>query len=107
MCASTRATVIENGATHAVATPRIVAGATAGSASRFAGIEDRLTRPEIDAMSGAQTTVAAVGTARASASHNGRRLAIRSRNTGASNNRAAVADTDNANPTLSDNVGST
>ena len=104
--AITWATGIDSGATAAVMTPRTVAGATAGSASRFAGIDARLICPEIDAMSGAQASVAAVGTASASASQPGTRRAMRARNRGANTSSDAVAATDNANPTLRDSVGS-
>jgi ABC-type xylose transport system permease subunit len=41
----------------------MVTAATTGSASRLAGIETRLIRPEIAAMTGAVTTLAAAATA--------------------------------------------
>jgi len=104
--AITCAAGIETGAIVAVTTPRTVAGATAGSASRFAGIEARLTFPEIEAMSGAHASVAAVGTASASASQSGRCAAIRVRSRGANTSNEPVAATDKANPTLRDKVGS-
>jgi hypothetical protein len=97
---------IDTCARPAVTTPRIVAGATAGSASRFAGIDARLICPEIDAISGAHASVAAVGTASASASQHGSRVAIQVRSGGASNNKAPVATTESANPTLRASVGS-
>ena len=101
------AAVIDTGATAAVMTPSTVAGATAGSARRLAGIEAKLTCPEIEAINGAQARVAAVGTARASASQPGTRRAMRARNRGANTSSEPVAATDSAKPTLRDNVGST
>jgi hypothetical protein len=100
------AAVDDSGATHAVSTPRIVAGPTAGSASKFAGMDDMLTRPEIEAINGAHAIVAAVGTANASANHPGTRRAIRSRSGGATTSSDAVATTDKAKPALIDNEGS-
>ena len=50
------------------ATPSTVAGAIAGTASRFAGTATRLTVPESPATTGPQATWAAAGTASASAS---------------------------------------
>jgi len=100
------AAAVDSGAIQAVITPRIVAGATAGSASKFAGMDDKLTRPEIAAISGAHARVAAVGTASASASHPGRRRAIRRRSGGATTSSDAVATTDNAKPALIASAGS-
>ena len=84
---------------RAASTPRTVAGATAGSASRLAGIETRLTDPLIAAMTGAVATVAAAGTASASATPGGtRRLRSQAAQPGASRISPAVASTDNAKP---------
>src|SRR6185369_16447374 len=69
--ASHPAATSDTGETTAASTPSTVAGATAGSASRFAGIETRLTVPLIAAMIGAVATVAAAGTASASATPGG------------------------------------
>jgi hypothetical protein len=70
-CAHPRATGSDQGASAAAANPKTVTGATTGSASTFAGIATRLTRPEIAATIGAVTRCAAVATAIASATPGG------------------------------------
>ena len=55
-CAMTAASGGDTGAASAVMTPRIVAGATAGAARRFATTAIRLTFPESSTMTGAHTS---------------------------------------------------
>ena len=64
---TSRAAVMDNGATAAAVTPSSVAGPTAGAASRLAGIATRLTPVPSMASSGAQATWAAAATASGSA----------------------------------------
>ncbi len=104
---STRAAPWWTGATTAASTPSTVAGATTGAATRLATTDTRLIRPEIATTSGAVTTLAAIGTASASASPIGtprsRRAAA---HRGARSTSAAVATTDNANPGSTPSAGS-
>jgi hypothetical protein len=105
--ASRRAGANHSGDTTAAAKPTIVVGATTGSASTFAGMATRLTRPEIAAMIGAVTTCAAAATATDSAMTAGTRLRRKATaHAGASTSSAAVASTDMAKPALPASSGS-
>ena len=74
--------------------------------ARFAATETRLNVPEIPATSGAVTSWAATATLTASASGLGHPRPTRRRDhTGAMTTSAAVADTDNANPTSTASSG--
>ena len=84
--------------TSAVMTPRIVAGATAGAARRFATTAMRLTLPESSTMTGAHTSCAAAGTAIESASQPGSHRASERRHPGARTSSPPVARTDSAKP---------
>ena len=88
------------------ASPRTVAGPTAGAASRFAPTATRLTCPEIAATSGVQAIWAASGTDTASATHRGSQRISRSRHPGASQRIPAVARTESAKPRVCASQGS-
>ncbi len=105
--ASTRAPPSHTGAIAAATNPNTVAGATAGSASTFAGMATRLTRPEIAAMTGAVTACAAAATAIASATPIGTcQRRSWAAHPGAISNSAPVARADMAKPALVHSVGS-
>ena len=101
-CAAGRQT----GATSAARTPITVAGATAGTASRFAGTESRPSCAEIATTTGPQATWAAAGTASASASQDGMWRARCSRQGGARTSSPPVASTDRAKPGVAARSGS-
>ncbi len=86
------------GATNATAKPSRVAGATAGPASRLAGIATGASCPDIRTRTGVTATWAAAATAVASANHRGIRAESRSRQPGARTRMPAVAETDRAKP---------
>ena len=89
------------------ASPRTVAGATAGAASRLAATATRLTCPESAATTGVQATCAASGTDTASATQRGVHRISASRQTGASSRMPAVARTDRAKPAVTASRGQT
>src|SRR5690349_6441565 len=74
---------------------------------RFAGTATRLTAPDMPAITGAQATWAAAGTASASAAPAGQpRRRSPSRHTGASSSSPAVASTDSVKPGSAASSGS-
>ena len=87
--------------------PRMVAGPTAGAASRLAATATRLTWPEMAATTGVQAIWAAAGTAITSATGLGSQPAMASRHPGARNRIPAVASTDSTNPKEIASHGST
>src|SRR5690625_3077186 len=95
--ASTSASPIHQGATTAAATPPMVAGATSGAASRFAGTETRLISPDNATSTGVTTIWAAIGTARATADHDGNHDMVRCHR-GTRTRIPPVASTDIAKP---------
>ena len=98
----------QNGDSTAAPTPSSVAGAIAGTTSRFAGTATRLTVPDSPAITGPQASCAAAGTASASAAPGGTpRRRSPSRHRGASSSRPDVASTDRVNPASPASSGST
>src|SRR4029079_11890026 len=92
----------------APATPSPVAGATAGTASRFAATVTRLTPPLSPAITGAVATQAAAGTTSASAIPGGTpRRRSPPAHPGATRTSAAVASTESPKPGSTASAGST
>ncbi len=86
--------------------PITVIGAITPATARFAATATMLNVPEMAATSGAVTSWAATATLTASASGLGQpRATSRRDHAGATTTSAAVADTDNANPTSTASSG--